>query len=233
MSCARCCQGLPTFSIFSLSGQVFNTVILFGYGPDEDGFLCSVETIAYDNVDNTVVTNTMDPHTGIVVTVQVPDPGSLAGSSVTTLTEQISETEAYSEAVGGLAPLPTPPTGTGGFLPSAKTATSGFGFAEQSNYQFVHQVPVSCYLNVTWDEVFTPADASPPTVTPMSYTYHGSGNPCFPSGYNPLDNTTWPRSSVYDTATPPTNGSTVGENFAWTIVRGQTATDTNTPAYGG
>lgn len=58
----------------------------------------------------------------------------------------------------------------------------------------------ACF-RITWDRTFTPVSGAP-EVTPMTYTWDG----VTPSGYNPADKTTWPRTTEYTEDVPTTPG---------------------------
>lgn len=70
-------------------------------------------------------------------------------------------------------------------------------------YQLAHELPSGGVYKLTWVERFTPDGGGAPVDTPKQYTWDGSR----PSGYDPNDSTTWPKSEIFEVDHPTTNGT--------------------------
>lgn len=89
-------------------------------------------------------------------------------------------------------------------LASAELSTGEATYSVmESKYQWAHQVPPTGQYELTWVERFTPDGGGSPTDTPQTYTWDGTT----PSGYNPADSTTWPKSAVFEVDYPASNGT--------------------------
>jgi hypothetical protein len=79
----------------------------------------------------------------------------------------------------------------------------------ESKYQFAHPIPPSSTYSFSWIERFVPSAGGSPTDTAQSYTWDGT----ILGGYNPSDKSTWPKTSIFETDYPSSNGVTTLRNL--------------------
>jgi hypothetical protein len=126
-------------------------------------------------------------------------------SDVTTYGSEYDTSQLQAATVDALPSWPS----TFGSNPTASAELSSTETSysiEQCQYYLAHPVPPFPQLVYNWVERFIPDPvngvAQAPIDTARTYTWDGS----IPAGYNPSDNTTWPKSGIFEMDQPSGNG---------------------------